>query len=94
MVLKMPSYFFYMATPYSFIDTLSSSIIILTFIISALILAARQKIVISKTDPKKFLFFIYILTYILIEAYITSNSIIFYIMFEGSLIPTLLLVLG
>lgn len=57
-------------------------------------IAASQKIIISKTDPKKFLIFVYLLTYVLLEAYITPNSIIFYIMFEGSLIPTLLLILG
>lgn len=93
-LIKIPSRVFYFSFPYTYIDTLSGSIIILTFIISALIIAASQKILITSLDPKKFLIFIFFLAFILIEAYITPNSIIFYIIFEGSLIPTLLLVLG
>ena len=93
-LMKMPSRFFYFSFPYSFTDTLSGSIIILTFIISALIVVASQKILITSLNPKKFLIYIFFLAFILIEAYITPSSIMFYIIFEGSLIPTLLLVLG
>ena len=93
-LLKSPSYFFFFCSPYSYIDTLSITIISLTFFISALIITASQKTMIFKNTPKKFLLIIFTLTLILIEAYLTPNAMTFYIIFEASLIPTFLLILG
>lgn len=62
--------------------------------ITALIFIARQKIVSSNQQPKIFSITVYTLTFILVEAYSTSNLFNFYILFEASLIPTLILVLS
>lgn len=78
----------------SSIDILSASIIILTFLISALIISARQKYLISNTKPLIFRSTVLILSLILALAYATNNFINFYIIFEASLIPTLFLILG
>lgn len=79
---------------YSSIDILSTSIIILTFLISALIISARQKYLINNTKPILFNLTVLVLRLILVLAYATNNFINFYIIFEASLIPTLLLILG
>lgn len=76
------------------IDLISSIIIILTFFISALIIIASQRYVISFLKPKFFCYSIISLCYILILAYRTRHLINFFIMFEASLIPTLILILA
>lgn len=77
-----------------FIDLLSSVIIILTFLISTLIFSASQNVIITKHEPKIFIITTYALAYILIEAYSAPHLLNFYILFEASLIPTLILVLS
>ena len=77
-----------------YIDLLSSVIITLTFFITALIFLARQKILFSKHEPKIFRITTYLLAFILVEAYSTPNLFNFYILFEASLIPTLILILS
>jgi len=63
-------------------------------LITALIFIARQKIISSNQQPKIFSITVYTLTFILVEAYSTPNLFNFYILFEASLIPTLILVLS
>lgn len=77
-----------------FIDLLSTVIIILTFIITALILSASQKIIITNHEPKIFIAAVFRLAFILVEAYSTPHLLNFYILFEASLIPTLILILS
>lgn len=77
-----------------FIDLLSSIIICLTFLITALIFKASQKILFSRHEPKIFMLTTYILAFILVEAYATPHLLNFYIFFEASLIPTLILILS
>jgi NADH-ubiquinone oxidoreductase chain 4 len=55
---------------------------------------ARQKIIFSEHEPKIFRITTYILSFILVEAYSTPNLLNFYILFEASLIPTLILILS
>ena len=75
-------------------DILSNSLIILTLWITALIFLASQKIFLGKQSPERFFFIIILLTIILVTRFSTSNFLFFYIFFEASLIPTLLLILG
>ncbi len=77
-----------------FSDSLSSPLIILTLWISSIIIIARQKIYIIKNYPLKFTSIILILNRTLILTFSTSNLILFYIIFEFSLIPTLIIIIG
>nr|WEG23721.1 NADH dehydrogenase subunit 4 [Polydora cf. ciliata DS-2023] len=77
-----------------YMDLLSSVMITLTFFITALMFVASQKIIFSEHEPKMFSVTTYVLSFILIEAYSTPNLFNFYILFEASLIPTLILILS
>jgi len=78
---------------FSFFDLLRTSLISLSFFISALIILARQKIFSSNNNFSSFITIIIILNLILTLAFISSNLILFYIIFEASLIPTLFIIL-
>jgi len=75
------------------IDSLRGPLLILSLWVRALILIAR---VYSANNKKKDIlnFTIIILSLILIIRFITPNIIIYYIIFEASLIPTLVIILG
>lgn len=77
-----------------FLDSLNSSIILLTIWITPLILIARQKIFINNLNFKKFVKSVIILSLILIITFSCNNLILFYIFFEASLIPTFIIILG
>ena len=76
------------------LDTLRTTLIALTLWISGLMIIARQKITLNNLNPAIFINYIIILATTLILAFSVSNSLIFYILFEASLIPTFLLVVG
>lgn len=75
------------------IDTISSSLIILTIWISILILMARAKIHMSFNYRRLFSYTILALLVTLVICFRTSNLLIFYIIFEASLIPTIALII-
>nr|UOU20230.1 NADH dehydrogenase subunit 4 [Glycera sp. i ZZ-2021] len=79
---------------YYFYDSLSAPLIILTLWISAMMIIASQKIVILKNSQNKFMLMVLILNITLLLTFSTSNLILFYIMFELSLIPTLIIIMG
>lgn len=74
-------------------DQLSSSLITLTLWVTSLIILASIKITILNNKPKFFLIIVSILRLILILSFSASNFLNFYIIFETSLIPTLILIL-
>nr|QHT64986.1 NADH dehydrogenase subunit 4 [Bhawania goodei] len=76
------------------LDSLSSTLILLTLWVSALMLSASQNVFSKKMSPNKFMSLIILLNLLLLLTFMSSNLMMFYIMFEGSLIPTLLLILG
>lgn len=80
-------------TPMLLIDQISSSLIILSLWITALILLARYKILHLKNMPKIFSIICLILLITLIFSFSASSILIFYISFEASLIPTMLLII-
>lgn len=76
-------------------DTISSILIFLTFFISIIIVIARQnRVKIQNNRQNNFIFTLLSLHLILVITFLISNSIFFYILFEASLIPTLILILS
>nr|QHE65368.1 NADH dehydrogenase subunit 4 [Neptuneopsis gilchristi] len=76
-------------------DSMSSALISLTFWISLMMMLASQNSV-KIMNNKELLFstFMILLNLILILTFLSSSSLLFYFLFEASLIPTLLLILG
>lgn len=85
---------FNLVSPLFFIDNLRAPLILLTSWISLLIILARFKIKITSLAPKTFITLIFSLALILFLTFSAHNTLIFYIIFEASLIPTLLIILG
>ena len=75
-------------------DLLSYRLILLRLWISALILIARERVFKNNNYKKLFLFNIILLLFLLVLAFGNNNLFIFYLFFEGRLIPTLFLILG
>lgn len=76
------------------LDIISSILIILTIWVSSLIIIARTKTFNEKKNGKLLLITIYILLIILIIAFRMNNIFLFYIIFEASLIPTVIIIIG
>lgn len=74
------------------IDPISSILIVLTLWVSPLLIATRQNIIKEKKE-KGFTSSICLLTIILICAFSSSDLFRFYIIFEASLIPTLIIII-
>lgn len=94
LIFFTPLTFSYFRSSLFFFDLIAASLIILSLFITALILISSQKTLHSNNSPTNFILFIIMLALILVLAFATSNIMLFYIIFEASLIPTLFLVLG
>lgn len=79
---------------YITLDLISSTLISLTFWISSLIIITRAKTFHLNRRRKNFTLCVSGLSLVLIIAFSINNLFSFYLLFEASLIPTLLLVLG
>nr|QTT61247.1 NADH dehydrogenase subunit 4 [Tritia unifasciata] len=76
-------------------DSMSSILVSLTLWISLMMMLASQNSVkISKNNYSLFSVFVLALNLILVVTFLSSSILIFYFLFEASLIPTLLLILG
>lgn len=76
-------------------DSISSVLICLTFWISLIIMLASQySVKSSRNRHGLFSVFLLSLNFVLVVTFLSSRSIRFYFLFEASLIPTLLLILG
>ena len=76
-------------------DSISSVLISLTLWISLIIiLASQNRVKIANNKDTLFSFFLVALALVLILAFLATSIIHFYFLFEGSLIPTLILILG
>lgn len=80
-------------TSFSSIDTMSATLITLRILIAGLIIIARSKIFINSRSHKIFSIINLILLIILINCFSSSNIITFYIWFEASLIPTIVIII-
>jgi len=79
-------------SPYRLHDPIRIALISLRFLITALILISRTKILISKNINSIFLTLCLILLITLVNAFSSNNLFIFYIWFEASLIPTIIII--
>jgi len=78
---------------FSMIDMISSTLIVLRILIAALIIIASSKIIININNHKLFSFINLFLLIILVNCFSASNIISFYIWFEASLIPTIIIII-
>lgn len=78
---------------YSISDTISSTLVILSILIAAIIIVARTKIYSDNLHPKMFTSINTLLLLILVLCFSSSSLIIFYIWFEASLIPTIIIII-
>nr|YP_009349787.1 NADH dehydrogenase subunit 4 [Hexacentrus japonicus]AQM39832.1 NADH dehydrogenase subunit 4 [Hexacentrus japonicus] len=75
-------------------DILSYGLILLSFWICALMLLASESVYRMKYFEGMFVFFIVVLLFMLLMTFSSVGLFSFYLFFEGSLIPTLFLILG
>nr|AOR87145.1 NADH dehydrogenase subunit 4 [Typosyllis sp. patternB] len=80
-------------SPMFTVDTMSIMLIMLTIWITNLMLLVSSKIKWTKTNPNLFLTSCLTLCLILIMSFSVNSTISFYILFEASLIPTLVIIL-
>ena len=76
------------------LDSIGSCLILLRIWITCLMCVSRQFIYILKNNFNFFLFFVLFLCVVLLLAFSVSSVLLFYFMFEVSLIPTLVLIIG
>ena len=76
------------------VDSIGFILILLRFWITALVIGGRQKIYDSSNFEASFLLINVLLLLSLVLTFSCSNYLLFYICFERSLIPTLVLILG
>lgn len=76
-------------------DSMSSILVCLTLWISLIMILASQNTVnIANNRRRLFCLFLLSLNLILVTTFVVSNRLLFYFLFEASLIPTLILILG
>lgn len=75
------------------IDLIRSCLVSLSIIIAALIIVASSKIYINNNQPKLFIILNSALLIILILCFTSRSILIFYIWFEASLIPTIIIII-
>lgn len=92
--IMSPSFTSYQLSNLLALDVTSCSLISLTFWLSALMFLASFKILLTSKIPGQFSNIILVLTVTLVIRFRVNRFIVFYIMFEASLIPTFLLILG
>lgn len=76
------------------LDSISSILIFLTIWIRCLIYISSQFVYINSLNYRFFIFFVLVLCFILFITFSVRNVLFFYFIFEVSLIPTLILIIG
>lgn len=84
---------YFSSISFFFIDGLSLPLVILTLWISGLMLISRYKIFLNKENFVFFRFNLILLNNILILCFLSKRLILFYILFESSLFPTIIIIL-
>ena len=79
---------------YFYLDGLRSVLCLLTLWIRCIIIMCRQKVYINNLYSMMFMGVVFLLIVVLVFTFCVHNLVIFYILFEISLIPTLLLIMG
>lgn len=78
---------------FSSIDSFSVFLVVLTVWISMLIILVSLKYNYTSNSPVSFVSLVYILMFITVIYFSTDNLFLFYVSFEASLLPTLVLIL-
>nr|YP_010462926.1 NADH dehydrogenase subunit 4 [Epeorus unispinosus]UUJ36779.1 NADH dehydrogenase subunit 4 [Epeorus unispinosus] len=94
MLLGGVPYIFYQVSYFMGCDIISFGLILLSFWICGLMIMASQSVLKADYYPALFLFMVLFLMLMLYCTFSTQNLFLFYLFFEGSLIPTLFLILG
>ncbi len=92
-IILSPNFRYRITSCISAFDTISFSLIVLTIWVSSIIILARTKVFLRKIKSKSFAYYIILLLFILVNCFISPNMFIFYIWFEASLIPTIILII-
>nr|ART64883.1 NADH dehydrogenase subunit 4 [Cerithidea sinensis] len=93
--LYQSNWSFYLSSSFLSQDSMSSALVVLTFWISLMMkIASQSSVKINNNKTFSFSFFVLSLNLILVITFFLSSILSFYFMFEASLIPTLLLILG
>jgi NADH-ubiquinone oxidoreductase chain 4 len=93
LLLWGPSGYLLSYSNWSIIDSISWSLAILSLWITAAIYLASTKILKINQSPKTFNIVLILLLGVLINCFLSSNLLIFYIWFEASLVPTIFLII-
>nr|YP_010454764.1 NADH dehydrogenase subunit 4 [Paegniodes cupulatus]QZZ23953.1 NADH dehydrogenase subunit 4 [Paegniodes cupulatus] len=94
MLLGGLPYLYYQVSYFMGCDVISFGLILLSFWICGLMIMASQSVLKYEYYQTLFLFMIVFLMLMLYCTFSTQNLFLFYLFFEGSLIPTLFLILG
>nr|YP_010462913.1 NADH dehydrogenase subunit 4 [Epeorus gibbus]UUJ36766.1 NADH dehydrogenase subunit 4 [Epeorus gibbus] len=94
MMLGGAPYLFYQISYFMGCDIISFGLILLSFWICGLMIMASQSVLKYDYYPSLFLFMVLFLMLMLYCTFSAQNLFLFYLFFEGSLIPTLFLILG
>nr|UUJ36844.1 NADH dehydrogenase subunit 4 [Epeorus sp. 02 ZXM-2022a] len=94
MLLGAVPYYFYQVSYFLGCDVISFGLILLSFWICGLMIMASQSVLKYEYYQSLFLFMVLFLMLMLYCTFSTQNLFLFYLFFEGSLIPTLFLILG
>nr|UUJ36883.1 NADH dehydrogenase subunit 4 [Epeorus herklotsi] len=94
MLLGGVPYIFYQVSYFMGCDVISFGLILLSFWICGLMIMASQSVLKYDYYQGLFLFMVLFLMLMLYCTFSTQNLFLFYLFFEGSLIPTLFLILG
>nr|UAA82782.1 NADH dehydrogenase subunit 4 [Tarebia granifera] len=93
--LYQSSWTFSLSNRFILLDSMSSTLITLTlWILLMMLLASQSSVKTMKNKENPFFLLLVILNFVLLMTFLSSSILVFYFMFEGSLIPTLLLILG
>nr|QGZ10033.1 NADH dehydrogenase subunit 4 [Eisenia nordenskioldi pallida] len=99
-ILMLPLYFslmdkssYSMITEFMASDSMSSSLTLLTVWVTIMMVIASTKVIYYNMFPKTFLLNLLILLLILMNCFLSSNLFMFYVWFEASLIPTMILIM-
>nr|UAM92172.1 NADH dehydrogenase subunit 4 [Deleaster bactrianus] len=95
LMLKMSFNYMYLSISYMFgLDLLSFMMVMLSVWICSLMILSSSKIYMENNNSNFFMFMLLLLLLFLVLTFSTLNLFMFYLFFEMSLIPTLILIIG
>nr|AOR07191.1 NADH dehydrogenase subunit 4 [Mesenchytraeus cf. pedatus SL-2017] len=93
-IVNLSSYSYMSVSMFSGMDLMSSTLIMLSIWIAAMMMMASTKILHENNNPKLFVYMNLTLLLVLINCFSSSSMMSFYLWFEASLIPTMILIMS